>query len=70
MRGGSGFWVSLSDRHLEAAIRADPTGPIAELAYAKLEEAQMLGYGGSSGVHLPADVWTNLRELRGLMKLE
>ncbi len=69
-RSLDGFWVSLSERHLEAAIRADPTGPIAEIAYAKLEEAQMLGYGGSSGVHLPADVWTNLQELRGLMKLE
>jgi hypothetical protein len=69
-RSLDGFWVSLSERHLEAAIRADPTGPLAELAYAKLEEAQMLGYGGSSGVHLPADVWTNLRELRGLMKLD
>lgn len=64
------FWVSLSERHLEAAIRSDPTGPIAEIAYAKLEEAQMLGYGGSSGVHLPADVWTNLRDLRRLMNLE
>jgi len=69
-RSLDGFWVSLSERHLEAAIRSDPTGPIAEVAYAKLEETQMLGYGGSSGVHLPADVWTNLRELRGLMKLE
>ena len=69
-RSLDGFWVSLSERHLEAAIRSDPTGPVAELAYAKLEEAQMLGYGGSSGVHLPADVWTNLKELRQLMKLE
>jgi hypothetical protein len=64
------FWVSLSERHLEAAIRADPTGPLAEIAYAKLEETQMLGYGGSSGVDLPADVWTNLRDLRNLMNLE
>jgi hypothetical protein len=64
------FWVSLSDRHLEAAIRADPTGPLAEIAYAKLEETQMLGYGGASGVDLPADVWTNLRDLRNLMNLE
>lgn len=69
-RSLDGFWVSLSERHLEAAIRADPTGPVAEIAYAKLEETQMLGYGGSSGVHLPADIWTNLRELRKLMNLE
>ena len=29
----------------------------------------MLGFGGSSGVHLPADVWTTLKELRELMGL-
>jgi len=34
-----------------------------------LKEAQVLGFGGSSGVHLPADVWTTLKELRELMGL-
>jgi hypothetical protein len=69
-RSLDGFWVSLSERHLEASIRADPRGPFAERAYARLEETQVLGYGGASGVHLPADVWTNLKELRELMGVE
>jgi hypothetical protein len=69
-RSLDGFWVNLSERHFEAAIRADPKGPYAERAYAQLEEAQVLGYGGSSGVHLPADVWSNLKELRELMGVE
>jgi hypothetical protein len=69
-RSLDGFWVSLSERHFEAAIRSDPTGPFAERAYARLEEAQVLGYGGASGMHLPADVWTNLKELRELMGVE
>jgi len=69
-RSLDGFWVSLSERHLEAAVRSDPKGPIAERAYIRLEEKQMLGYGGASGANMPADVWTNLRELRNLMTTE
>jgi hypothetical protein len=69
-RSLDGFWVSLSERHFEFAIRSDPRGPFAERAYARLEEAQILGYGGASGSHLPADVWTNLKELRELMGVD
>jgi hypothetical protein len=66
-RSLDGFWNNLSERHLEAAIRVDPKGPMAEPAYSLLEETQVLGFGGSSGVHLPPDVWTLLKELRELM---
>jgi len=69
-RSLDGFWVSLSERHFEAAIRSDPRGPLAVRAYARLEETQILGYGGASGLHLPSDVWTNLKELRELMGVE
>ena len=68
-RSLDGFWVNLSERHLEAAIRSDPKGAIAEKAYSLLEETQVLGYGGSSGSHLPLDVWNLLHELRQLMGL-
>ncbi len=67
-RSLDGFWVNLSERHLESAIRADPKGPFAKKAYARLEETQFLGYGGASGNDLPADVVTNLRELRQLIQ--
>jgi hypothetical protein len=69
-RSLDGFWVNLSERHFEAAIRSDPTGPFAQRAYARLEETQVLGYGGASGVHLPADVWSNLKELRELIAIQ
>ena len=69
-RSLDGFWTNLSERHLEAAIRSDPKGPLAEKAYSLLEETQVLGYGGSSGVHLPTDVWNLLRDLRELMGVE
>ena len=68
-RSLDGFWVNLSERHLESAIRADPKGPYARKAYARLEETQFLGFGGASGSDdLPADVVTNLRELRQLIQ--
>jgi hypothetical protein len=69
-RSLDGFWINLSERHFEAAIRADPTSGWAQQAYAQLEEIQVLGFGGASGMHLPPDVWTRLRELRELMGLE
>jgi hypothetical protein len=69
-RSLDGFWVNLSERHFEAAIRSDPRGPFAERAYAQLEETQVLGFGGASGAELPADIWTNLKELRELMGIE
>ncbi len=69
-RSLDGFWVNLSERHLESAIRADPKGPFARKAYARLEETQFLGYGGASGNDLPADVVTNLRELRELIRAD
>ncbi len=69
-RSLDGFWVNLAERHLEAAIRVDPTGPLAEKAYSMLEESQVLGYGGASGSDLPDDVRDMLGELRRLMKIE
>lgn len=69
-RSLDGFWINLSERHLEAAVRADPKGPIAEKAYSMLEESQILGYGGASGEQLPSDVWTLLKDLREIMGLD
>jgi hypothetical protein len=69
-RSLDGFWVNQSERHFEAAIRSDPRGPFAELAYAQLEETQVLGFGGASSEDLPADVWTNLKELRELIEVD
>ena len=69
-RSLDGFWINLADRHYEASIRADPRGAYATRAYVRLEEANVIGFGGASGQELPADVWTHLKELRELMGLE
>jgi len=61
------YWVPQTEFNLEAAIRLDPKGPFAAPAYGLLEEYVVLGYGGASGKHLPADVWARLAELRRLI---
>jgi len=61
------FWVSQAEFYFETAIRADPKSPTAEKAYALLEEYTVLGYSGSSGVHVPPDVQATLDSLRALM---
>jgi hypothetical protein len=60
------YWVPQTELHLEAAIRADPGSPVAQKAYAALEEYVLSGYGGLSGDYAPADVRAHLAELRKL----
>ena len=69
-RSLDGFWLDLSERHFEAAVRADPKGPFAERAYARLEESGVLGFGGVSGEHLPPEVEARLDALRELMGID
>ena len=62
------FWVSQAEFYFETAIRADPKSATAEKAYALLEEYIVLGYSGSSGVHIPPDVQATLDSLRALIE--
>ncbi len=67
IRSVDGYWLPQAEYHLEASIRSDSKGPHAQSAYALLEESLLLGYGGSSGLHMPVDIWTNLQELRRMV---
>jgi hypothetical protein len=62
-----GAWVSETEQHLESAIRTDPHGPLADKAYAELEEYTVFAYGGASGETVPPDVAARLEELRKLV---
>ena len=62
------FWEPTSEFHLEMAIRLDPSSLFAADALSVLKKQLEFAYGGSSGVHLPADVQSTLRELEGLIK--
>jgi hypothetical protein len=62
-----GAWVSETEQHLESAIRTDPGGPLADKAYAELEEYTVFAYGGASGETVPPDVAARLEELRKLV---
>jgi hypothetical protein len=64
---GRSFWLSQTEPYLEAAIRLAPGGPLAEKAYALLEDFVVGGYTGSSGEHVPADVRSWLDELKRLI---
>jgi mono/diheme cytochrome c family protein len=66
-RIGYAPWVPETEYYLEASIRLAPATDSAERAYLLLEEYTVLGYGGSSGTYLPADVVQKLAELRGLL---
>jgi tetratricopeptide (TPR) repeat protein len=69
-RGVDAYWVPQAEFHLEAAIRMDPQGPMAQRAFSLLEQSMAIGYGGTSPDVLPADLWTKLEELRKLARRE
>ena len=61
------YFVSEGDFYLETAIRTAPRDPIAKQAFLLLEEETVLGWTGSGGSHMPADVRENLEALRQLV---
>ena len=65
-RVGRTFWLSQTEPYLEASIRLDPGGPLAEEAYGLLDEYVTLGYTGSGGENVPPDV---ARWLDGLYRM-
>jgi len=69
-RSPLGFWIDESANHLEAAVRVDPGGPFAGLAFRHLEEDMTVGYGGFGVPPMPVDVWVRLEGLRKLVELE
>jgi hypothetical protein len=61
------LWMSETEFFLETAIRLAPQSVHARKAYAFLEEYVLVGYTGSAGLHLPADIQARLAELRRLV---
>ena len=66
-RIGRSFWVSQTEGYLEASIRLAPAGPLADDAYALLEEFVVFGYTGSGGEHVPPEIRGWLDELARLI---
>ncbi len=60
------FERSEAEFYLEQAIRLAPGTPVAQEAYARLEDQVLFGYTGSSGLNLPPDIERELEELRAL----
>ncbi|HSE43668.1 MAG TPA: hypothetical protein VLH08_23100 [Acidobacteriota bacterium] len=57
---------SLHELYFEACIRVYPHSPIAETCYKRYEQSLFVGYSGSGGVALPAELMTHLNDLRKL----
>ena len=62
------FWLSQQEFYLATAIRTAPGQPFATKAYALLEEQTIIGYTGSGGTMIPADVQELLDELKNLIE--
>jgi hypothetical protein len=62
------YIVSEGEFYLETAIRLAPGDPVGQAAFDLLEEETVIGWTGSSGSHMPADVREHLDELRGLVE--
>ena len=60
-------WISETEFYLETAVRLAPDSPFGQKAFAFLEEYLLMGYTGSSGLHLPSDVQQRLDDLRALV---
>ena len=60
-------WISETDFYLETAIRLAPASPYGQRAFLFLEEYLIMGYTGSSGLHLPSEIQQRLDELRDLV---
>lgn len=61
---------SLHEIYYEACIRKIPHSNLSESCYRRLEEAVFLGYTGSSGTHVPADIRAKLKDLKSLSQIE
>lgn len=57
---------SLSDLYFEACIRKSPRSEVANQCFKQYEESVFIGYSGSGGVSIPADVRAKVLELDAL----
>jgi len=62
-----GLW-SLHEMYYEACIEKQPHSGLARRCYERYKDSIILGYSGSSGVHVPADVRLDLSRLEILAK--
>ncbi len=64
---GYDIYFSLADSFLVTCIQNWPKLPIAQKCYKEYESFMEFAYSGSSGIHIPEDVKTELKELKALL---
>jgi mono/diheme cytochrome c family protein len=64
-----GVW-SLHDKYFRACIDEQPHSKLAERCYKQYEQSTVLGYSGSSGIHVPRQVQRHLEKLKQKAKVQ
>lgn len=64
-----GVW-SLHDKYFQACIDAQPHSTLAERCFKEYETSVVLGYSGSSGVHVPGSIKRHLERLSQKAKVQ
>jgi hypothetical protein len=59
---------SLPDLYLKQCVLDYPKSPVAKQCLAEYEALITLGFTGSSGTHIPDDVWQELKRMRSLVE--
>lgn len=66
-RTATSFFLPRTDEYMEAALRADPTGPLARPAYDRVEEGIYAEHGGPPEEELPEELRARLAALARLL---
>ncbi len=64
---GFNLW-EIPDEYLGACIKENPHSEIGEKCFQDYKELVVLGYSGSSGIHIPTDVRKHLEKMKELAK--
>jgi tetratricopeptide (TPR) repeat protein len=62
-----GFW-SMSEIYYESCVRSAPHTEIAQRCFTPYKDSITIGYSGSAGINIPANIQSNIRELETLAK--
>ncbi len=62
------FFYSLADLYLRECMTQYSTDPVAQKCFKEYETQKIIGYSGSSGTHLPAEVKADLKQLKKLVE--
>ena len=61
------LFIGFDGAYLKSCMQRSPQAAVAKQCYSLYEESVYLGFTGSSGTHIPADIEKELAELRAVI---